>query len=63
VTTIPAASNIGVAAAYGEWEAAVGALQQLLINLGGIVVAGVFTLAIQNHDFVVRRRRHVRERG
>jgi uncharacterized hydrophobic protein (TIGR00271 family) len=63
VTTIPAASNIGVAAAYGEWEAAVGALQQLLINLGGIVVAGVFTLAIQNHDFVVRRRRHLRERG
>ncbi len=35
VTTIPAASNIGVAAAYGEWDAAVGALQQLLINLGG----------------------------
>ena len=63
VTTIPAASNIGVAAAYGEWHAAVGALQQLLINLGGIVVAGITTLAIQNHDFVVRRRRHVREQS
>ena len=62
VTTIPAASNIGVAAAYGEWDAAGGALQQLLINLGGIVVAGVVTLTIQNHDFVVRRRRHLRER-
>ena len=25
VTTIPAASNIGVAAAYGEWDTATGA--------------------------------------
>jgi uncharacterized hydrophobic protein (TIGR00271 family) len=56
VTTIPAGSNIGVAAAYGEWEAARGAAGQLAINLTGIVVAGVITLAIQNHDFVVRRR-------
>ena len=63
VTTIPAASNVGVAAAYGEWDSALGALEQLLINLGGIVVAGVTTLAIQNHDFVVRRRRHVREQS
>jgi uncharacterized hydrophobic protein (TIGR00271 family) len=60
VTTIPAASNVGVAAAYGEWHAAVGAAGQLGINLGGIVVAGVVTLYIQNRDFLARRREHLR---
>jgi uncharacterized hydrophobic protein (TIGR00271 family) len=63
VTTIPAASNVGVAAAYGEWDAAIGAAEQLIINLGGIVVAGVVTLALQNRDYVVRRREHLRDRG
>jgi uncharacterized hydrophobic protein (TIGR00271 family) len=62
VTTIPAAANIGVAAAYGEWDGAKGAAGQLAINLTGIVVAGVVTLAIQNHDFVVRRRKRIAER-
>jgi uncharacterized hydrophobic protein (TIGR00271 family) len=61
VTTIPAASNVGVAAAYGEWDTATGAAAQLGINLAGIVVAGVVTLYIQNRDFVVRRRAHLRE--
>ncbi len=63
VTTIPAASNVGVASAYGEWDAASGAAQQLAINLAGIVMAGVITLAIQNHDFVNRRRRHLENRA
>jgi len=63
VTTIPAASNVGVAAAYGEWDAAFGAAEQLVINLAGIVVAGVVTLTIQNRDYVVRRREHLKERG
>ena len=63
VTTIPAASNVGVASAYGEWDAAWGAVQQLAINLAGIVVAGVVTLAIQNHDFVIRRQKHLKERA
>jgi uncharacterized membrane protein len=63
VTTLPAASNVGVAAAYGEWDAAIGAAEQLIINLGGIVVAGVVTLALQNRDYVVRRREHLRDRG
>jgi len=61
VTTIPAASNVGVAAAYGEWDAATGAAAQLGINLAGIVVAGVVTLSIQNRIFVKRRRRHLAE--
>jgi uncharacterized hydrophobic protein (TIGR00271 family) len=63
VTTIPAASNVGVAAAYGEWDAATGAAGQLGINLAGIVLAGVVTLSIQNRIFVLRRRRHLAERG
>src|SRR5215211_3689161 len=33
VTTIPAASNVGVAAAYGEWGDAKGAAVQLAVNL------------------------------
>jgi uncharacterized hydrophobic protein (TIGR00271 family) len=61
VTTIPAASNVGVAAAYGDWDAATGAAEQLIINLAGIVVAGVVTLSLQNRDYVVRRREHLRE--
>jgi uncharacterized hydrophobic protein (TIGR00271 family) len=61
VTTIPAASNIGVAAAYGEWSDAWGAAQQLAVNLGGIVVAGVLTLFIQRRYYVVRRRKHLRD--
>ena len=61
VTTIPAASNIGVAAAYGDWGQAGGAAGQLAINLTAIVLAGVLTLFIQRRSFVARRRRHLRE--
>jgi uncharacterized hydrophobic protein (TIGR00271 family) len=63
VTTIPAASNVGVAAAYGEWDAALGAAEQLVINLGGIVVAGVVTLYIQNREYLTRRREHLTEQS
>jgi uncharacterized hydrophobic protein (TIGR00271 family) len=59
VTTIPAASNIGVAAAYGEAGEAVGAALQLALNLGGIVLAGVLTLFIQRRYYVARRRKHL----
>jgi uncharacterized hydrophobic protein (TIGR00271 family) len=54
VTTIPAAANVGVAAAYGEWSECGGALAQLLINLAAIVVAGVATLSFQ-HALFARR--------
>ena len=59
VTTIPAASNIGLAAAYGDWDRATGAAAQLGINLVAIVLAGVVTLFIQRRYYVVRRRRHL----
>jgi uncharacterized hydrophobic protein (TIGR00271 family) len=61
VTTIPAASNVGVAAAYGDWSEAGGAAAQLAINLTSIVVAGVLTLFVQRRYYVMRRRRHLRD--
>jgi uncharacterized hydrophobic protein (TIGR00271 family) len=59
VTTIPAASNIGVAAAYGDWHDAGGAAGQLAINLTSIVLAGVLTLYVQRRYYVARRVRHL----
>ena len=47
VATIPAAGNMGVAAAYGHWEELAGASAQLAINLSMIVIAGLATLVIQ----------------
>lgn len=48
VTTIPAIANIGVAAAYGETDEVRGAALQLAVNLVGLLVAGVATLAVQS---------------
>jgi uncharacterized membrane protein len=60
VTTIPAAANIGVAAAYADWTAWRGSMAQLVINLTSIVVAGTATLYIQR--LLYRRRvRHLRD--
>jgi uncharacterized hydrophobic protein (TIGR00271 family) len=61
VTTIPAAGNIGVAAAYGDGEEWVGAMQQLSLNLASILVAGIATLYIQRRLYVRRRREHLRD--
>src|SRR5215207_5518257 len=59
VTTIPAASNIGVAAAYGDWNEAGGAAGQLAINLTSIVLAGVLTLFVQRRYYMTRRVKHL----
>jgi uncharacterized hydrophobic protein (TIGR00271 family) len=59
VTTIPAAANIGVAAALGNWDDWLGAMAQLSLNLCGIVLAGVGTLFLQRLLFERRRRRHL----
>jgi uncharacterized hydrophobic protein (TIGR00271 family) len=58
VTTIPAAGNIGVAAAYGDGDEWVGAMEQLSLNLVAIVAAGVLTLYVQRKLYHRRRRRH-----
>jgi uncharacterized hydrophobic protein (TIGR00271 family) len=59
VTTIPAASNIGVAAALGDTSEWVGALEQLSLNLSAIVLAGIGTLYVQRLFYMRRRRRHL----
>ena len=61
VTTIPAAANIAVAAAYGDWSEFWGASIQLAVNLVTIVVAGVATLFIQRRLYVARRRKHLKD--
>jgi uncharacterized hydrophobic protein (TIGR00271 family) len=61
VTTIPAAANIGVAAAYGDWSAWRGSVEQLAINVASIIAAGVLTLWIQRLLYRRRRRRHLHD--
>jgi uncharacterized membrane protein len=61
VTTIPAAANIGVTAAYGDWENFGGSAAQLAINMAAILLAGTTVLAVQKLLFERRRRRHARE--
>jgi Domain of unknown function (DUF389) len=56
ITTIPAAANVGVAAAYGDWSEMTGALLQLVVNLTCIVVAVVVTLLFQRRLYRRRRR-------
>ena len=60
VTTIPAAANVGVAAAYGDWHEFAGALAQLGINLSAIIVAGIATLSLQRLVYLRRRARYRR---
>ncbi len=59
VTTIPAAANIGVAAALGNWSDWRGAMAQLTVNLTAIVLAGVGTLYVERLLFERRRMRHL----
>jgi uncharacterized hydrophobic protein (TIGR00271 family) len=61
VTTIPAAANIGVAAAFTEWGEWRGAVLQLALNLCAIVLAGVATLYVQRLFYVRRRRAHLHD--
>ena len=58
VTTIPAAANIGVTAAYGDWENFGGSAAQLALNLAAILVAGTTVLGVQRMLYRRRRRRH-----
>jgi uncharacterized hydrophobic protein (TIGR00271 family) len=55
VTTIPAAANIGVAAAYGDQDGWTGSMAQLALNLASIVVAGTLVLAVQRMLYARRR--------
>ena len=61
VTTIPAAANIGVAAAYTDWPEWRGAMAMLVVNLAAIFVAAVATLFFQRRLYVRRRRKHLQD--
>ena len=61
VTTIPAAANVGVGAAYGEWASARGSLEQLAINLLSLIVAGTLTLLVQRAVYARRKTKHRHE--
>ncbi|MFD3414637.1 DUF389 domain-containing protein [Streptomyces cyaneofuscatus] len=47
VTTVPAAANAAVAFSYSDYQQTIGSGQQLLANLGGIVLAGTLTLLLE----------------
>jgi uncharacterized hydrophobic protein (TIGR00271 family) len=58
ITTIPALANIGLAAAYRDWDAVEGSALQLAANVASIVAAGVATLAVQRALFRRRAAAH-----
>ena len=59
VTTIPAAAGIGIAAAYGNLDAWLGAQLQLGVNVVSILAAGTATLYIQRRLYRRRRLKHL----
>jgi uncharacterized hydrophobic protein (TIGR00271 family) len=61
VTTIPAAANIGLSAAYQDGEAWRGSVVQLAINLGSIIVAGTAVLYVQRLLYLRRKQRLLAE--
>ena len=56
VTTIPAAANVALAAAYGQWANVVSSGEQVGANIATLLVAGTLTLAGQRAVYVHRRR-------
>ncbi len=60
VTTVPAAANAAVALSYGEFAQMWGSMEQLLLNLGGIMLAGVLTLYGQKALWRTQRGRWTR---
>ncbi|GHB44645.1 hypothetical protein GCM10010347_12590 [Streptomyces cirratus] len=57
VTTVPAAANAAVALSYGDVDQTWGSAEQLLVNLGAIVLAGTLTLYAQKLLWRTRRGR------
>lgn len=62
VTTVPAAANIALGAAFLDGKTVWGSVAQLLVNIAGMAMAGWFTLAVQERVWSrisVRRARHM----
>lgn len=47
VTTVPAAGNIALGIALGDWPEVTGSAVQLVVNLAGMALAGALVLALQ----------------
>jgi uncharacterized hydrophobic protein (TIGR00271 family) len=60
VTTIPAAANTAVAAAYSDWSSFRGSLGTLGLNLLAILVSGLLVLSLQRLAYARRSRAHHR---
>ncbi len=58
VTTIPAAADVGVSAAFGSWSEAWGSTLQLLLNVAVLIAVGALGLSLQRSIW----RRHARRR-
>ncbi len=56
VTTIPAAANVALAAAYARWPIAAGSAAQLGANILTLLAAGTLTLTVQRAGYARRRR-------
>ncbi|HEY1116797.1 MAG TPA: DUF389 domain-containing protein [Acidimicrobiales bacterium] len=48
VTTVPAAGNVALGLAFGVGSEVAGSLAQLVVNIGGMALAGWATLAVQH---------------
>jgi uncharacterized hydrophobic protein (TIGR00271 family) len=61
VTTVPAAGNLAVAVALKQWDEVMGSVEQLAINIAGMLITGTATLLVQRRLWgLVRRRRRLR---
>ncbi len=57
ITTVPAVGTLGLTLAVGAWDEAGASAIQLLVNLAGLIIAGIATLTIQSILVHVSRRR------
>ena len=55
ITTIPAAANVGVAVAYGDWGEAAGAAVHLGINVAALLGSGLVVLTVAERSRQRRR--------
>jgi uncharacterized hydrophobic protein (TIGR00271 family) len=65
VTTVPAAGNVALGAAFGAWDEVAASSIQLVVNVSGMALAGWATLALQHvvWNRMARHRRQILEGG
>jgi uncharacterized hydrophobic protein (TIGR00271 family) len=63
ITTIPAAADVGLSFAYGEWDAFLGSGLQLALNIIGLLVSSTLVLAVMRRYSVRRMVEHRRLLG